>query len=522
MNVNKICMHCMQEQLNENGVCSACSTDENTIEITKKHLPMRTILKGKYLVGRVIGEGGFGITYVGYDLDLEIKVAIKEFCPGSISGREMSDSVTIMPFGAREKEIYEEEKEKFINEAKRLAKFRKLEGVVSVLDYFKENNTAYIVMDYIEGVTLKHYCKMLNAPMQWDKLLELMRPVLKALNEIHKAGIIHRDISADNIMISKDEKSVYLIDFGTARALAQGTLSAYEKDFYTPWEQTSETMEQGPWTDVYALCATLYYCMTGKRLPRVSDRHGNEQIVLPSQQGLPVPAHVEAALVEGLALHPNNRIRSMIELEQKLYGGLNVGQEELGRVVHEIEVPASPQTVVRQDVVAVGDGFKALEELREMGIVRKRWETVTTVACFILFFGFCIPWIFGVFGYLEEIGTCLFVCGIGLAILCAILLKVVQKNSKKEDAIWDCLFSLENCGDISYICAQIKWLKSVKERKGYILSDYSYANTGLRSKNFFNALYELVSVSNTIPENVKTEWLDLASRTFPLLSIEKK
>ncbi len=319
MNVHKLCMNCMRECLDENGICSACGAIESEIKTTTKHLPMRSILKGKYLVGSVLGEGGFGITYVGYDLDLHSKVAIKEFCPSLIAGRENSDGITIVPYGAEEKAYYEGEMDKFINEAQRMARFRKLDGVVYVLDYFKENNTAYIVMEYIEGTTLKNHCKQLAAPMQWEELLALMRPIIRSLQEIHKDGTIHRDISPDNIMVSEDCKEAYLIDFGTARDLQRGTMSAYQKGFYTPVEQTTTKLEQGPWTDVYALCATMYKCLTGKKLPVVNDRLVGEDLIMPSQFGIHIPTYIEETLEKGLALYPKDRIQTMEELEQNLY-----------------------------------------------------------------------------------------------------------------------------------------------------------------------------------------------------------
>ncbi len=510
MKVKNICMNCMSEQLNENGVCMACGMKESAITTTKKHLPLRTVLKGKYLVGRVTGEGGFGITYVGYDLDLEIKVAIKEFCPGNIAGREATDSVTIMPFGSREKEVYESEKEKFINEAKRLAKFRKLEGVVSVLDYFRENNTAYIVMDYIEGVTLKQYCKMLNVPMRWDELLGLVRPVLKSLSEIHAAGIIHRDISADNIMISKDKKSAYLIDFGTARAWEEGTLSAYEKDFYTPWEQTSKTIEQGPWTDVYALCATIYYCMTNHRLPLVSDRHGNEQIVLPSQLGIQVPAYVEAALEEGLALHPNNRIRSMEELEQKLYSNKQVVKKDVQPVASKAESNVEAKSVSVQDAEEEEDGFKVLETLKasgQKGKVLSRINDIAVVGSVVCLFIVAVIVGAAGFGLAELIISWIVIMAITGTCVCLETLEI-----KRQSAILGCLFDEKNCDKISYIQAQIKWLKSVRMRnRGFglkqIVTDYSSAGVGQTNKLVFYKLYKKIETYSNIPEDLKKEWL---------------
>ncbi len=520
MNVHKLCMNCMSEQLNENGVCMACGMKESAITTTKKHLPLRTILKGKYLVGRVIGEGGFGITYVGYDLDLEFKVAIKEFCPGNVAGREVTDSVTIMPFGTREKEVYESEKEKFINEAKRLAKFRKLEGVVSVLDYFQENNTAYIVMEYIEGMTLKEYCKQMSAPMQWDKLLGLIHPLVKSLDEIHATGMIHRDISADNIMISNDQKNVYLIDFGTARVWADGTLSSYEKDFYTPLEQTSETIEQGPWTDVYALCATIYYCMTGKRLPRVSDRYGNEQIVLPSQLGLQVPAYVEAALVEGLALHPDNRTRSMAELEQKLYGGLNVGQKDTQSVASVKQpiakgVQSTVLTYSYTDVVERGEGLRLLEQMKSMD-KKGRGFLATGIVLFLINPLLSLGWALLVEDVLfpgeYDLHSVLFVLfPIIVAVISLLFMFYIPISSRKKvKETWYKLFEPYKSGRVEYVEAQFQWLKYDRKKSSVKMT--------LQQGPLFSTIAQQIEMSSQIPIPLKQEWNKVVSAIFANLS----
>ncbi len=318
MNVQKLCMNCMSEQLNSDGICMACQADNNALDNAGRHLPQRIILNGKYLVGKVIGEGGFGITYLGFDLDLEIKVAIKEFYPREFVGREPSDR-TVYPYDGEAKEIVETELEKFIFEAKRLAKFRKLDGVVSVIDYFRENNTAYIVMDYIDGITLKEYAKTLSKPMDYRFLLDLMKPIFEALKTVHNEGMIHRDISPDNIMYAQEENKFYLIDFGTARNIQQGTLSVYKKAFYTPLEQESKKLKQGPWTDVYAVCATLYKCLTGKNIPTATERVTGEEIIDPKRFGINLPANILEAINKGLELRLEDRIQSVEELVELLY-----------------------------------------------------------------------------------------------------------------------------------------------------------------------------------------------------------
>lgn len=325
MDVNKICMNCMAGEINENGVCAKCGASEYSIKTSSRYLPLRTILRGKYLIGKVIGEGGFGITYLAYDLNLEIRVAVKEFCPRDYAGRDAADGLTIRPYDAESSEFYLSEKDKFINEAKRLAKFRSQPGVVSVMDYFAENGTVYLAMDYIDGMTLKKFRELAQgAPMPVDTVLRMMKPVIVTLDKIHSEGIIHRDISPDNIMITKDYSDIYLIDFGTARNASvdgEHSVSVYKKGTYTPIEQQSTHGKQGAWTDVYALCATIYVCITGRTLPEAVDRMIDDTMVLPSRLGIAVSPQVEQALVRGLAVKPEERIQSMRELWKALYEG---------------------------------------------------------------------------------------------------------------------------------------------------------------------------------------------------------
>lgn len=313
----RLCVNCMKGFLDENRKCDTCGVVESDIQTSQRHLPPRTILRGKYLVGKVIGEGGFGITYLGYDLDLDICVAIKEFCPRDYAGREMTNGLTITPFDSDSARFFELEKSKFINEAKRLAKFRGEQGIVSVQDYFQENETAYIVMEYIEGITLKKYLQSQDKLISVDTVLSLMKPIMQSLGKMHVAGIIHRDISPDNIMISNDGKQVYLIDFGTAReAAAEGerSLSVYKKSGYTPIEQQSTTGNQGAWTDVYAMCATIYRCISNHAVPEATERLLGEELIKPSALGVSIDSKVEQALLHGLAVKPDERTRNMEQL----------------------------------------------------------------------------------------------------------------------------------------------------------------------------------------------------------------
>ena len=274
MKIENLCIHCMQEKNNASEICPFCGFDPKTAEIPPYHLQPFSILAGKYLLGMAIGEGGFGITYIGMDLNLEMKVAIKEYYPNGCATRNRSESNTVISYSSSMHDIFEEGREKFINEARLLAKCNNLPEIVSVKDFFKENHTAYIVMEYINGMTLKSYLKQNGGKLSAQKTLQMMQPVIHSLAKVHDMNLIHRDISPDNIMLCKDG-AVKILDFGGARDYIFSTgksMSIMLKPGYTPEEQYRAHGNQGPWTDVYALCATMYRCNTGTIPPESLER----------------------------------------------------------------------------------------------------------------------------------------------------------------------------------------------------------------------------------------------------------
>lgn len=315
------CMNCMEELKDEKGKCPYCGFLEEETPSLPHQLPYRSVLNGTYMVGKAIGEGGFGITYIGWDLNLGIKVAIKEFYPEGFVGRDGSQSYTVRSYQGDSTVFFNKGKEKFLEEARSLGKFMQLDGIVSVKDFFLENNTVYIVMEYLEGQSLKSYAREREGKIEPDELLGIMKPVLESLMEIHKNGIIHRDISPDNIMICKDGK-VKLIDFGAAREVSpQGekTLSVMLKKGYSPEEQYRTHGEQGTWTDVYALSATIYAMMTGFKPDEPLDRMENETLQPLSQLGVKLKKRQEDVLLKGLEIKAADRVQTVEELYRGLY-----------------------------------------------------------------------------------------------------------------------------------------------------------------------------------------------------------
>ena len=322
MKIENLCINCMQERRSPDGICEFCGFDVRTFELPRHHMRPFTILAGKYLIGNAIGEGGFGITYIGMDLNLEVKVAIKEYYPQGAAVRDCrTNDSTVWSYSKSTQVFFEEGREKFINEAKTIAKFRNVPEIVGVIDFFRENQTAYIVMEYLDGQTLKQYLKAKGGKIQADELLRMMKPLISSLGKLHAQGLIHRDISPDNIMIMKDG-SIKILDFGGARDFASQngkSMSVLVKHGYAPEEQYRSRGDQGPWTDVYALCATMYRCITGKIPPEALDRLYEDELKPISSFGVNCPKYVEQAISKGLSVRKDGRYQSMEELYDALY-----------------------------------------------------------------------------------------------------------------------------------------------------------------------------------------------------------
>ena len=272
------CMKCMHPLAAGETVCPECGRAYGSANAETFALKPGTILDGKYLVGEMLGQGGFGITYIGFDLLLEQKVAIKEYYPMS-TGMVSRDghSTVVWSSVMMGKTGAQKGFDSFLKEARKMAKLGGIPGVVGVKSVFIQNETAYIVMDFIEGETLLKKLQK-NGPMDFDSCVRLMTPIIQALSEVHRHGIIHRDISPDNIMVRPDGKLI-LLDLGAAKDLdIQGNDGSVQssqmvaKQGFSPIEQYSKSGNVGPWTDIYAMAATIYYCCTGILPPPATDR----------------------------------------------------------------------------------------------------------------------------------------------------------------------------------------------------------------------------------------------------------
>ena len=281
-----------------------------------------SILNGKYMVGRILGQGGFGITYIGWDIALEKKVAIKEYYPSGQVSRTPGASTLSWYTSESAALARQTGLEMFLKEARKMSKVDDVFGIVRVRDLFQENQTAYIVMDYVEGETLKARLQK-TGPMAWDQAMEIFRPAIRAMEQVHKAGLIHRDLSPDNLMLTPDGQ-VKILDLGAAKDLSinSGASSMQvAKSGFSPFEQYSQRGGSGPWTDVYAMAATVYYTLTGVLPPAAIDRV--EEDTMDWSLVSTLPGRAREALRAAMAVSAKKRTQSMEELERGLFGAEN-------------------------------------------------------------------------------------------------------------------------------------------------------------------------------------------------------
>ncbi|MBL8525522.1 MAG: protein kinase [Betaproteobacteria bacterium] len=223
----------------------------------------------EYRVDKVLGQGGFGITYLASDVNLNAKVAIKEYLPEQFANRTID--ITVAPRSANDEEFYEKGLENYLVEARTLATFRH-PHIVRVARFFEANNTAYMVLEYERGESLKSWWRN-HADLPEADLLLLLRPLLDGLAVVHESGFLHRDIKPDNIYVRDTDGTLVLLDFGAARATSEQRTE--ENNFVTPGYGPIEQYvmgEQGPWTDIYAFGATLYWMVSGKKPIEAPDR----------------------------------------------------------------------------------------------------------------------------------------------------------------------------------------------------------------------------------------------------------
>lgn len=317
------CMGCMK-LLSWDGSCPNCGFDKSRYPSDSHYLPLGTLLKnGDYMVGRVLGEGGFGITYIGFDQNLLSRVAIKEYYPSGFAGRDVTEgNFTLRVYGGDYADDYYKGLEAFLEEARILAKFAGMDGIVNVRSLFQENGTAYIVMEYVDGISVKEYVHK-HGKIEPKLVLEMMEQPIRALQAVHEEHLVHRDVSADNFMLDKEGK-ITLIDFGAARysnVIDEKTRTTICKQGFSALEQYSREGKQGPWTDVYSICATMYYMLTGI-VPKNSTERIVDDAVVPLEQMSDIEMSIEKkrSIMTGMAVKSSDRFQNMSVLFLAIYG----------------------------------------------------------------------------------------------------------------------------------------------------------------------------------------------------------
>ncbi|MFL6417031.1 MAG: protein kinase domain-containing protein [Bryobacteraceae bacterium] len=381
---HELCMGCMD--VKQNGRCpniGSCGWTEGTRNPSELQLQPRTILVGRYLLGRVLGQGGFGITYLSFDLAVHCKIAVKEYFPTSFATRQ-TGSQTVTSSDPESREHYRYGLEKFSHEAQTLSRLRG-QNTVAVMDFIEANETGYIVMEYLDGITLaKYLAGQENGRIGFEECIRILTPVMDALENVHTAHIIHRDVSPDNIFLCKSG-AVKLIDFGAAREVLrdQRTRLLILKPGYTPWEQYQPEGHTGPWTDVYSLAATMYRCLTGAAPPEAPFRLSRDTLASPRDRGIQVPEMAERTILHGLAVRDKDRYQTLANFRRDLMpappapkppeanefldhsGLLNVVRTWWNRVRAVVERGYQPQTRVKLSLrFTIGE---RTEEIFELG-----------------------------------------------------------------------------------------------------------------------------------------------------------
>ena len=295
-----------------------------------------SVLAGQYIIDKVLGQGGFGITYRATDHRTGAKVAVKEFFPDTLAFREMT---TVHSYPGERTENFQYGKENFLQEAKTLAQFIGNDNIVRIHSYFEENGTAYFVMDYIEGISFDQYLKQKGGRISVQEAERILIPIMDALAAVHSKGIVHRDVTPDNIYICNDG-TVKLLDFGAARYSLgdkSRSLDVILKHGFAPKEQYTRRGKQGPYTDIYSLAATFYFAITGKRPPDSVDRLDEDDLVPPSSLGVQITDYQEKAIFQAMEVQPHSRFQSMEVFKRVLLNEAGGGSAPAG-------VPAPAQS----------------------------------------------------------------------------------------------------------------------------------------------------------------------------------
>ena len=377
---NRLCLGCMNEKEND-GPCEKCGYS-NDAPYLPSYLAPGTILNDRYIVGKLLSYNGEGATYIGFDKVTSTKVTVKEYMPDTLCSRKKGDpQITV---DSNQLPLYKTYMSEFVELNKALLKARSMTHIQTVLDIFPQNNTAYVIFEYINGITLKNYLANCSGELSWDRVKELFPPILTTLSLVHSAGIIHRGISPQTILVT-EKNELKLIDFQISAGRTTGTEIACEMyPGYSAPEQYSSTEWHGTWTDVYGISATLYRVLTGCAPTESISRLGNDNCPEPMVINRNIPSHVSKVIMNGLKLNTSNRIQTITELVVKLFEQprFNTAEQEAVRPVQRVKrIESEP---VQEKPVASGNKNKKKNQSNKGAII------ATLIACGVIIVGFLI------------------------------------------------------------------------------------------------------------------------------------
>ncbi len=373
-----LCMGCMNE-LDENGVCHYCSYTDD-IPHLQSYLAPHTVLGDRYIVGKMLSYNGEGASYICYDMVAKTKAVLREYMPDTLCEREMnSNNIVINPECLAKYKTYMSE---FMEMNRTLTRMRNVRSICTAKDMFNENNTCYVILEYVEGVSLKKFLQANRGYLKWEQVRKLFMPLFTTLSIIHNAGIIHRGIAPENIIVTT-QGELKLTGFSISSIRSSGT--ALSPEFYSGFtapEQYSSLEWQGTWTDVYSIGAVIYRILTGYVPPDAFNRMNNDTMIPASRINPHIPRHVSNVLMNAMEVRSTERIPTINDLINELFDDAPAPQTHVKGATQTIPVvkPQRPQPEPRESRAEKNRRRKE----REAAEAKKKETTALTVMGIIM------------------------------------------------------------------------------------------------------------------------------------------
>ena len=345
-----LCMGCMNK-LDDNGICNYCNYDSTMLQ-SNSYLTPGTVLDDRYIVGRILSSNGEGVSYIGYDKVTNEKVVVREYFPDTLCRRSGDSDKIIVNQDCLAK--YKTFMSEFAEVYKVLSRLRNLPHIVPAVDMFAQNNTTYAILEYVEGVSLRRFLQENSGTLTWEHVKKIFPPIFTTLSIIHNAGVVHRGINPENIIVTlKGELKLIGFCISSIRTINTELNPELYSGYAAPEQYTSLDW-QGTWTDVYAICAVLYRILTGTVPPEAHGRTNNDRLIEPIRLNQNIPVHVSQVIVEGLTLRGRNRIQSITELVTRLFEHTNYVEHTKGAtqtisIARPVARQTTPKTVKQEE-----------------------------------------------------------------------------------------------------------------------------------------------------------------------------